>query len=84
MQIDDGDNDELSLPDDFSHPRNLEPCFLCVSIWRHIPSVLKSFSMVIKVLENGQALCGSNITTFDEELQAVKDFESHNWDLLKR
>jgi len=37
-----------------------------------------------KVLENGQSLYGSNKTTFEDEIAAVKDFESRNWKLLER
>jgi len=99
MHNDDGDNDdelldELSLPDDFSKPSKSRTMFLlrlnmaayplCAEKLQHGHHCSFSEDTLKKVLENGQSLYGSNITTFEEELMAVKDFESHNWGLLKR
>lgn len=95
MQNDDGDNDdELRLPDDFSQPSKSRTMFLmrlnmaayplCAEKLQHGHHCSFSEDTLKKVLENGQSLYGSNVTTFEDELKAVKDFESRNWDLLKR
>ncbi|KAL3937908.1 MAG: hypothetical protein SGBAC_007073 [Bacillariaceae sp.] len=95
MQNDVGDNDdELRLPDDFSQPSKSRTMFLmrlnmaayplCAEKLQHGHQCSFSEDTLKKVLENGQSLYGSNVKTFEDELKAVKDFESRNWDLLKR
>ncbi|CAJ1932764.1 unnamed protein product [Cylindrotheca closterium] len=90
------DDDEVvvGLPDDLSQPSKARTMFLmrlniaayplCVEKLQHGHHCSYSEDTLKKVLEHGQSLYGSNVTTFEEELQAVKDFESHNWVLLKQ
>lgn len=61
---------------------NLAAYPLCVHKLQHGHHCSFSADTLKKVLENGQSLYGSNITTVEDEVAAVKDFESHNWELL--